>query len=106
MTLLERRKVDFDFVDLEEPEHEAKHLPLTQETKQNTVPYVYLRGRFVGGFNALSEIERLGQLDVALMSKDELTRAPAHIRAVEIVPRPNTDEVAPAETGLPPDPAG
>src|SRR5262245_4770572 len=106
MTLLERRKVDFDFVDLEEPEHEAKHLPLTQETKQNTVPYVYLRGRFVGGFNALSEIERLGQLDVALMSKDELTRAPAHIRAVEIVPRPNTDEVAPAEVGTPPDPAG
>ena len=106
MSLLERRKVDFDFVDLEEPEHEAKHLPLTQETKQNTVPYVYLRGRFVGGFNALSEIERLGQLDVALMSKDELTRAPAHVRAVEIVPRPNTDEVAPAEVGLPPEPAG
>jgi glutaredoxin len=105
ISLLERRKIDFDFVDLEEPEHEAKHLPLTQETKQSTVPYVYLRGRFVGGFNALSEIERLGQLDVALMSKDELTRAPAHVRAVEIVPRPNTDEVAPAEVG-PPDPAG
>jgi len=106
MSLLERRKVDFDFVDLEEPEHEAKHLPLTQETKQNTVPYVYLRGRFVGGFNALSEIERLGQLDVALMSQDELTRAPAHVRAVEIVPRPNTDEVAPAELGPPPDSRG
>jgi glutaredoxin len=105
-SLLERHKVDFDFVDLEEPEHEAKHAPLTQETKQNTVPYVYLRGRFVGGFNALSEIERLGQLEVALMSKEELTRAPAHVRAVEIVARPNTDEVAPAEVAAPPDPAG
>jgi glutaredoxin len=97
ITLLERHKVDFDFVDLEEPEHEAKLAPLALETKQNTVPYVYLRGRFVGGFNALSEIERLGQLEVALMSKDELASAPAHVRSVEIVPRPNTDEVAPAE---------
>jgi glutaredoxin len=106
ITLLERHKVDFDFVDLEEPEHEAKLAPLTHETRQNTVPYVYLRGRFVGGFNALSEIERLGQLEVALMSKEELTRAPAHVRAVEIVARPNTDEVAPAEVGPPPDGSG
>jgi len=97
ITLLERHKVDFDFVDLEEPEHEAKGAPLALETRQNTVPYVYLRGKFVGGFNALSEIERLGQLEVALMSKDELAGAPAHVRAVEIVPRPNTDEIAPAE---------
>jgi len=97
ITLLERHKVDFDFVDLEEPEHEAKSVPLALETKQTTVPYVYLRGRFVGGFNALSEIERLGQLEVALMSADEIAGAPAHVRAVEIVPRPNTDEIAPAE---------
>jgi len=97
ITLLERHKVDFDFVDLEEPEHEAKSAPLALETKQNTVPYIYLRGTFVGGFNALSEIERLGQLEVALMSKEELASAPAHVRSVEIVPRPNTDEVAPAE---------
>ncbi|HEX7836920.1 MAG TPA: glutaredoxin [Kofleriaceae bacterium] len=102
ISLLERHKVDFDFVDLEEPEHEAKLAPLTLETRQNTVPYVYLRGKVVGGFNALSEIERLGQLEVALMSKDELAAAPAHVRAVEIVPRPNTDEIAPAEAGPPP----
>jgi glutaredoxin len=106
ISLLERHKVDFDFVDLEEPEHEAKQAKLTQETRQNTVPYVYLRGKFVGGFNALSEIERLGQLEVALMSKEELTRAPAHLRGVEIVPRPNTDEVAPAEADPPADAAG
>jgi glutaredoxin len=97
ISLLERRKVDFDFVDLEEPEHEAKLAPLALETKQNTVPYVYLRGRFVGGFNALSEIERLGQLEVALMSAEERKAAPAHLRSVEIVARPNTDEVAPAD---------
>src|SRR5580704_13041303 len=33
ITLLERNKVDFDNVDLEEPEHEAKLLRLSNETK-------------------------------------------------------------------------
>ena len=99
ITLLERNKVDYDFVDLEEPEHEAKALALELETKQHTVPYVYLRGHFIGGFNALSEIERLGQLEVAMMTPEEKKAAPAHLRSVEIVARPNTDEVAPAEVG-------
>lgn len=97
ITLLERHKVDFDWIDLEEPEHDGKQTTLTQETKQATVPYVYLRGQFIGGFNALSEVERLGQLEVALMSKDERAAAPAHQQKVEIVARPNTDEVVPAD---------
>jgi glutaredoxin len=96
ITILERLKVDFDNVDLEEPEHEAKLVPLTNETKQHTVPFIYLRGQFIGGYNALAEIERLGQLDYALMSKDEREKVPAHAR-FEIVPRPNTDEVVPAD---------
>lgn len=97
ITLFEREKVDYDFVDLEEPEHEAKALPLSLETKQNTVPFIYLRGQFIGGFNALSEIARLGQLEVALMTPEEREQAPAHLKHVVISPRPNTDEVAPAE---------
>lgn len=97
ITLLERHKIDYDFVDLEEPEHEAKATGLAIETKQNTVPYIYLRGHFIGGFNALSEVERLGQLEVAMMTKEERANAPAHLRNVEIVARPNTDEVAPAD---------
>jgi glutaredoxin len=99
ITLLERHKIDFDLVDLEEPEHEAKLTGLALETKQHTVPFVYLRGQFIGGFNALSEIERLGQLEAALMTAEERAAAPAHVRSVVISPRPNTDEVAPAETG-------
>lgn len=97
ITVLERNKVDFDFVDLEEPEHEAKFVGLSNETKQHTVPFVYLRGQFIGGFNALAEVERLGQLEVALMTKEERAKAPAHLRNVEIVPRPNTDDAVPAE---------
>ncbi len=97
ITLLERHKVDYDYVDLEESEHEAKAMPLALETKQNTVPYVYLRGQFIGGFNALSEVERLGQLEAAMMSAEEKAKAPAHQKSVVIAARPNTDEVAPAE---------
>jgi glutaredoxin len=96
ITLLERHKVDFDYVDLEEPEHEAKAVGLASETAQHTVPYVYLRGQFVGGFNALAEIERLGQLDFALMTAAERANVPAHQR-IDIVSRPNTDEVVPAD---------
>jgi glutaredoxin len=98
ITLLERHKVDYDYVDLEEPEHEAKLTVLAVETKQHTVPFVYLRGQFVGGFNALSEVERLGQLEVALMTAAERAAAPPHQRTVVITPRPNTDEIAPGET--------
>jgi glutaredoxin len=97
ITLLERHKLDYDYIDLEEPEHESKLLPLSNETKQHTVPFVYLRGHFIGGYNALAEVERLGQLEIALMTKDERDRLPEHQRNVVIVPRPNTDEVAPAD---------
>ncbi len=97
ITLLERHKVDYEYLDLEEPEHEAKATPLALETKQNTVPFIYLRGKFIGGFNALAEVERLGQLEVAMMTPEEREKAPAHLKNIEIVPRPNTDEVAPAE---------
>jgi glutaredoxin len=102
ITVLERNKVDFDFVDLEEPEHEGKLLKLSNETKQHTVPFVYLRGHFIGGYNALAEVERLGQLEFALMTKEERDKAPAHVR-VEIVPRPNTDEIVPADQVRPDD---
>jgi glutaredoxin len=97
ITLLEKHKLDYDYIDLEQPEHEAKLVPLTIETQQHTQPFIYLRGQFIGGFNALAEIERLGQLELALMTKEERANAPAHLRNVEIVARPNTDEVVPAE---------
>ncbi len=96
ITILERLKVHYDYTDLEEPENEAKLIPLVNECKQHTVPFIYLRGQFIGGFNALAEIERLGQLDFALMTPEEREKVPAHAR-FEIVPRPNTDEVVPAD---------
>jgi glutaredoxin len=105
ITILEKHKVDFDFIDCDDPDNE-KYLPrLLTETRQNTTPWIYLRGQFVGGYNALAEIERLGQLELALMTAEERAAAPAHLRSIVITPRPETDEVAPAEHLEPPPPA-
>ena len=103
--LFEDRKVDYDFVDLDDAKA-GTDAELVAETKQNTTPYVYLRGQFIGGYNALNEIDRLGQLEFALMTQAERDAAPPHVKRVVIVPRPNTDEVAPGEIETGPSPAG
>jgi glutaredoxin len=97
ITVLERNKIDHDFVDLDDPELENKIVGLQNETHQHTTPWVYLRGHFIGGYNALAEVERLGQLELAVMTAEERDNAPAHLKSIVITPRPNTDEVAPAE---------
>jgi glutaredoxin len=96
ITILEKHKVDFDHVDLDDPEFENLVTALVLETHQNTTPWIYLRGQFIGGYNALAEVERLGQLELAMMTPAERENAPAHLRSVVIVARPEKDEVAPA----------
>lgn len=86
--LLEDRGVAHQFVDLDDSENETLANRLLAETKQNTVPYIYVRGEFIGGYNALSERDRLGQLT------GDGGDGPIKI---EVAERPNTDEVAPAE---------
>jgi glutaredoxin len=97
ITLFEKNKVDYDFVDLDDPDYESLEVKLIEETKQNTFPWIYLRGEFVGGFHALNEIERLGQLELRLMTKEEREAANPMAAKVQIAQRENTDEVAPAE---------
>jgi glutaredoxin len=97
ITILEKHKVDFDFLDLDDSDHENKLPLLASETHQNQTPYIYLRGQFVGGYNALAEIERLGQLEFALMSTEERAAAPEHLRKIVIVARPENEESPPAE---------
>jgi glutaredoxin len=60
--LLEDRGVEHDYVDLDDPANQAHHVQLVRETKQNESPYVFVRGEFIGGYDALSELDRLGQL--------------------------------------------
>ncbi len=95
--LLEDRKIDYDFIDMDDEDHGGLDTPLIAETKQNTVPYVYLRGQFIGGYNALAEVDRLGQLEAATLSDEERAATPSTEKVV-IAPRPNTDEVAPGES--------
>ena len=98
ITILEKHKVDFDLVDLDDPEFENLQTPLIAETHQSTTPWIYLRGQFIGGYNALAEVVRLGQLEFALMTKEEREAAPAHLKNIVIVARPDKDEIAPAES--------
>ena len=60
---------------------------LVAETKQNTVPYVYLRGDFVGGFNETNEVVRLGELDYRTLSAEDKLASKAARAHVEIAPR-------------------
>lgn len=96
VALMEREGASFDFVDLDAPENVSLSSWLVAETKQNTNPYVFLRGRFIGGFNALDEIARLGQLAVEMMTPAERARQPSHIR-IEIAPRDDADRRPPGD---------
>jgi glutaredoxin len=60
--LLDDRGVEHDYTDLDDPANQALHVQLVRETKQHESPYVFVRGEFVGGYDALSELDRLGQL--------------------------------------------
>lgn len=94
--LFEDLKVDYDLVDLEDADHEHFIDRLVIETRQNTTPYVFVRGQFVGGFNALDEIHRAGQLEYLLMTPEEREKANPALKNIVITPRPNSDEVPPA----------
>ncbi len=101
ITLFETHKIDYDFVDLDDPDNDQLENKLIEETKQNTVPWVYLRGEFIGGFHALNEIERLGQLDERLKTPAERAAGNPMAAKVKIAQRENTDEVPPAELAGP-----
>lgn len=91
-TALNEAKIDFDFIELDDSENTHWEGKLNSQTGQNTVPYVFLRGEFVGGFNELSEVVRLGQLEYRTMSAEDRAAADASRphAAVEIAPRSET----------------
>ena len=96
LALLERENSQFEFIDLDAPENGMLSTWLVAETKQNTNPYVFLRGRFIGGFNALDEVVRLGQLSYEMMSAQEKARQPSRVR-IEIAPRDDHGRPPPGE---------
>jgi glutaredoxin len=89
LRLLERREVEHVYTELAAPGGFQLAPRLKAATGQRTVPYVYLRGRFVGGYDALDEIDRLGQLDEMIKTKEERAASGGsrHTK-IRIAPRP------------------
>lgn len=63
--------IDARFINIEDPELVGLEMKLVRDTKQYEVPWVFLRGEFVGGFNAVDELHRLGHLEERTLPPDE-----------------------------------
>jgi len=93
ITVLNNSKIDYDFIDLDDPDNSIFEGRLVPETKQNTQPWIFLRGEFLGGFNALDEVSRLGQLEFQTMSPEQKASANPMLAKMSVAKRHNSDEV-------------
>ena len=49
-------------VDLDDPDNKALENRLIRETKRYAMPWIYVRGRYIGGFEELAELAKAGKL--------------------------------------------
>jgi glutaredoxin len=94
VALLQSARIDHTYFELDAYGGDSVLRELKLETKQDTVPYVYVRGRFIGGYNALDELHRLGQLEYLSLPEHERARHPLHGR-IEVAPRTHDGEHIP-----------
>jgi glutaredoxin-related protein len=81
------------FVELEDDDGRLQ-ARLQTETQQDVLPYVYVRGEFIGGYNALDELNRLGILEDAVQTPEERARSG---KPVLIVPKRGPERAPPGE---------
>jgi glutaredoxin len=83
------------FIDLDTDDGRL-HARLQSETRQDVQPYVFIRGEFIGGYNALDELNRLGTLEEAIRDPHDRgnTNGP-----VVVVPRRGPEQAPPGERG-------
>jgi glutaredoxin len=91
LALVESAKLEHAYFDLSGYGSDQVLRELKLETKQDSVPYVYVRGRFIGGYNALDELHRLGHLEYLALPEAERARHPMHGR-IEVAPRTHDGE--------------
>jgi glutaredoxin 3 len=58
--LLDKNAIPYEAISLEN--NIDLHKKLANQTGQNTVPYVYINGEFIGGYNDLQQLEESGEL--------------------------------------------
>ncbi|GAB4165675.1 MAG: hypothetical protein Tsb006_5170 [Rickettsiaceae bacterium] len=59
-SLLDSRSIGYEVIDL--TNNKDLHLKLAEKTGQNTVPYLYINGEFIGGYSDLQKLDELGKL--------------------------------------------
>ncbi len=63
--LLQRKGVAYNDIDLTRQPEQAR-IELMQKTKQRTVPQIFIKDTFIGGFDQLYALEQRGELDKML----------------------------------------
>lgn len=63
--LLERKGIEYKEVNLSKEAPEVR-IELMQKTNQRTVPQIFIKEQFIGGFDQLYALEREGKLDELL----------------------------------------
>ena len=63
--LLERKGIEYKEVNLSKEAPEVR-LELMQKTNHRTVPQIFIKEQFIGGFDQLYALEREGKLDELL----------------------------------------
>lgn len=58
--LLDEKGIQYEDYNIDNDE--AKRKDLIEKTGQNTVPYVFLDGKFIGGYDQLVELDNQGKL--------------------------------------------
>ena len=58
--LLVKNSIPYEFIELSN--NRELHQKIAYQTSQNTVPYVYINGEFIGGYKNLQELEESGKL--------------------------------------------